>query len=145
MAPYGSVATGGAGLAASRMQPDADERTCQTVEARYQQGVTGVRREWHKMRSPAVHLASTAFSESTNIQNEAANRPMSLRRNWPGATVIAGSPSSGTITPGVENMKLTVVRKSPAERRPPAAENTGKTALRAISSPILSSSAPRKA
>jgi DNA-binding transcriptional LysR family regulator len=39
--------------------------------------------------------------------------------------VIAGSPSSGTTTPGVEIMKLTVVTKSPAERRPPAAEKIG--------------------
>ena len=48
------------------------------------------------------------------------------------------------MTPGVEIMKLTVVTNSPAERRPPAAENSGFTNLRAISSPMLSSMKPRK-
>ena len=33
-----------------------------------------------------------------------------MRRNCPGATEIAGTPSSGTTTPGVEIMKLRVGR-----------------------------------
>ncbi len=59
----------------------------------------------------------TDFSESTKIQKEAANRPTSFRRNCPGATVIAGTPSSGTTTPGVETMKLTVVTKQPGREK----------------------------
>ena len=56
---------------------------------------------------------------------------------------MAGKPSSGTTTPGVEIMKLTVVTKSPAEKTARGGEDRARQS-ESDQQPMLSSTKPRK-
>ncbi|MOA60848.1 hypothetical protein D3C78_1858440 [compost metagenome] len=57
---------------------------------------------------------------------------------------MAGKPRPGSITPGVENIKLKVVKNSPADKAPPIKESFGDSRRPAISTPMEISRTPSK-
>ncbi|MNN96825.1 hypothetical protein D3C81_2158720 [compost metagenome] len=57
---------------------------------------------------------------------------------------MAGKPRPGSITPGVENMKLSVVKNSPADKAPPINESLGDSSRPAIRAPIEISRTPSR-
>jgi hypothetical protein len=64
-------------------------------------------------------------------------------RNWPGEAERAGKPSEGSMTSGVENRKLSVVRNMPTVKALPTAESLAEKGRAAISMAVKSSVAPR--
>src|SRR6478735_547443 len=94
----------------------------QCAERRPMRGALALKAGMVKLVGPQVRVNRIAIRESIAIQSDSARRPTSLRRNWPGATEIAGNPSSGTTTPGVVIMKLIVVTNRPDDSTPPTSE-----------------------
>ena len=75
---------------------------------------------------------------------DAASRPISFNKNCPGTTLMAGKPSTGSITSGVLSIKESVVTNNPADSMPPMADSFGDKHLAAINNPIAISRTPRK-
>ncbi|MNG33269.1 hypothetical protein D3C84_1194820 [compost metagenome] len=57
---------------------------------------------------------------------------------------MAGKPRPGSITPGVENIKLKVVKNNPADNTPPISESLGDSSHPAINTPIETSRTPSR-
>src|SRR5262245_47496756 len=102
------------------------------------------RHRWpeHYSRAP-YRSGKAARSASPAVHRAAPSKTTSLMRNWPGTADRAGKPSDGSMTPGVENRKLRVVRNIPTASALPTAESLAENGRAAISTAVNSSMAPK--